>query len=144
MEWTYKRDETVAAAKTGIRRCVIVEAEEAVSKTSGNPMIVVTVRPSGSKAKVKSFIVKNANFDRNMTQFYESFTSIPEGSFDFVSWIGAEGIANFGINDRGYLEVKWWVSPEKCGELPPFEGEKPTQQTVEHFTPVADTDDMPF
>lgn len=144
MEWTYKRDETVAAAKTGIRRCVIVEAEEAVSKTSQKPMIVVTVRPSGSKAKVKSFIVKNDNFDRNMTQFYESFTSIPEGSFDFVSWIGAEGIANFGINDRGYLEVKWWVSPERCGELPPFEGEKPTQQTVEHFNPVADTDDMPF
>ena len=144
MEWTYKRDDSAPSAKTGVRRCVIMDVEEATSKTSGKPMIVVTVKPSGSNAKVKVYFVKNEYFDRNMTQFYESFTSIPEGSFNFVEWIGAEGIANFGLSDRGYLEVKWWVSPERCGELPPFEGEKPTQQTVEHFTPVGDTDDMPF
>ena len=53
--WDYTRDESRPDIKTGVQRCVIVGAEESVSKKTGKPMIVVTVKPSGSTAKVKNY-----------------------------------------------------------------------------------------
>ena len=142
--WNYTREEIKHDEQTGIRRCVIVAAEETVSQKSGRPMIVVTVTPSGSKTKIKDFIVQNDYFNKNMTEFFAAFPSITEGNFNFVEWVGAMGAANFGLNEDGYLKVKWFVSPAKAEHLPPFEGDKPTQQTVETFEPVSNEDDMPF
>ena len=142
-EWNYTREETKSEVKTGIQRCVIVAAEEGISKSSGNPMIIVTVTPSASNAKVKNYIVKNERFNKNMTDFFDAFPSIAEGNFNFIEWVGAEGAANFGLDENGYLKVRWFVSPAKAEHLPPFEGTKPEQQTVETYTEVSD-DEMPF
>lgn len=142
--WNYTREEETHENKTGIRRCVIVAAEETVSKTSGRPMIVVTVTPSGSKAKVKEYIVQNDNFNKKMTRLFNAFPSIAEGNFNFVEWVGALGAADFTLDENGYLKVKWFVSPDRAEHLPPFEGDKPTQQTVETFEPVSNEDEMPF
>lgn len=142
-DWNYTRDDTKAEVKTGIQRCVIVGAEEGISKSSGNPMIIITVTPSGSTAKVKNYIVKNDRFNKNMTQFFDAFPSIAEGNFNFIEWVGAEGAADFGTDENGYLKVKWFVNPGRAEHLPPFEGKKPEQQTVETFTEVSD-DEMPF
>lgn len=127
----YQREEReVQNNVTGKLRCVITGVEEAVSKTSGKPMIVVSVRPSGCKFTVKTYIVKNENFNRNMTAFFDAFPEITEGDFNFLTWVGAEGAAMFGEDDRGYLKIKWFLAPSKADGLPPFEGDKPERQFV--------------
>ena len=141
----FKREESQNTVVTGNRRCVIVAAEEAVSKSSGLPMIVVTVSPAGSKAKVKTYIVKNDKFNANMTKFFDAFPTIPFGTFDFVSWVGAIGAANFGKDENGYLKVKWFMTPTQASNLPPFEGEKPEKQSVTTLDDPEDDDgDLPF
>ena len=141
----YQREEREPTTKvSGKLRCVIVDAEEGVSKSSGKPMIIVTVRPSGTNFKVKSWIVKNENFNRNMTVFFDSFPEIREGDFNFLAWVGAEGAANFGEDDQGYLKVKWFLTPMQAANLPPFEGEKPERQEITSLDDGDDEDGLPF
>lgn len=144
-EWNYQREDSRTDALKGKYRCVIVDVEETTSKTSGLPMIVVTVRPSGTKFKVKTYIVKNDKFNKNMTQFYDSFPEIPEGTFNFVEWVGCEGAAEFGEDEQGYTRLKWFISAQKAEGLPPFEGEKPERQVVTKIDEMDDDDDeLPF
>lgn len=134
------------SALIGKRRCVIVGAEETVSN-AGNPMIVIKVRPSGCNFSVTTWLVKNEHFNRNATQFFDAFPEITDGDFNLLSWIGAEGAADFGEDEKGYLKVKWWVDAVKAQSLPPFEGEKPERQTIttlDEEEPYDDDDDLPF
>lgn len=126
----YQRDESSYLAKPGANRCVIVDAREATSKTSGKPMIVVTVTPSSSTAKVKVFFVQGEFFNKKMTQFFDAFPEIEEGNFDFDSWVGSVGAAFFGVDDRGYLTVKYFLKPDKAKDLPPFVGEIPPKGPI--------------
>lgn len=146
-DWSdYQREEREEQAKvTGKLRCVIVDVEETESKTSGLPMIVVSVRPSGTRFSVKSYIVKNDYFNRNMTQFFDAFPEIGDGNFSFLEWIGAMGAAMFDLDERGFLKVKYWISADRANLLPEFDGEKPEKQTVTSLEEVSDPDDgMPF
>lgn len=144
-DWGYKREDHQMDALKGKVRCVITDVEEAVSKSSGLPMIVITVRPSGTKFKVKTYIVKNDNFNRNMTTFFDSFPEIEEGTFNFVEWVGCVGAADFGEDENGYTRLKWFIPASKAESLPPFEGEKPERQTVAKLEEVEeDDDDFPF
>ena len=143
--WDYTRDESRPEVKTGVQRCVIVGAEEAVSKTSGKPMIVVTVKPSGSNAKVKCYIVKNERFNAQMTHFFDAFPQIPDGNFELFTWVGSLGAANFGTDENGYLKVKWWVSPDKAANLPEFEGDRPPKQELGSIKDEdTEDDELPF
>lgn len=142
--FNYTRDDSRPEQKTGVQRCVIVDAEETTSKTSGKPMIVVTVKPSGSTAKVKTYIVYNEYFNRNCTQFFDAFPEIEEGNFDLLSWVGALGAANFDLDENGYLKVKWFVSAERQTQLPEWEGDKPEKQTVTRLDDEDEADDLPF
>ena len=144
--WNYQREERESSAKvTGKQRCVITNVEEAVSKTSGKPMIIVSVRPSGCRFTVKNYIVQNEYFNSNMTQFFDAFPDIEEGTFNFLEWVGCFGAAMFGEDDRGYLTIKYWLSPERAADLPPFEGEAPERQTVTVLTEDdTEDDDLPF
>lgn len=126
----YQRDESTYLAKPGANRCVITDAREATSKTSGKPMIVVTVTPSSSTAKVKCFFVEGEYFNKKMTQFFDAFPEIEEGNFDFDSWVGSVGAAFFGVDDRGYLTVKYFLKPDKAKDLPPFVGEIPPKGPI--------------
>lgn len=147
-DWSdYKREEREEQEKvTGKLRCVIVDVEDTESKTSGLPMIVITVRPSGTVFKVKSYLVKNDKFNRNATQFFDAFPEIGDGNFDFLTWIGCEGAAMFDLDDRGYMKVKYWIDATKTDSLPPFEGEKPerVQITKLDADESADEEDFPF
>lgn len=144
--WNYQREEREGgAATTGKQRCVIVGAEEKVSK-SGNPMIEISVRPSGCKFTVKTYLVQGEYFNRNATQFFDAFPEIKEGDFTLLNWIGAEGAAMFDLDDRGYLKVKYFLDSVRAASLPPFEGDKPERQTVtslEEDEPGADDFDDP-
>ena len=142
----YQREEREEQAKvTGRLRCVITDVEETESKSSGLPMIVVSVRPSGTVFKVKQYIVKNEYFNRNMTSFFDSFPEIGDGNFNFIEWIGCEGAAMFDLDDRGYMKIKYWISADRAALLPEFEGEKPERQTVSKLEEDDNPEDgLPF
>lgn len=146
MTFNYKRDESEPSAKiTGRQRCVITGAEEGISK-SGNEMIVVKVRPSGCRFDVKYWLVNNEYFNRNATQFFDSFPEIEEGNFNLIEWIGCEGAAMFGLDENDFLELKYFISADRAKNLPPFEGDKPEKQTVTKLEDdeSGDPDDLPF
>lgn len=139
----YQREEQEFTPIVGKMRCVIVDVEEKVSK-GGDNMIVVTVTPSGTKAKIKYWLVDNEYFNRNATAFFDSFSKdIKEGDFNFLTWIGAEGAAMFKEGDNGYAEIAYFISADRAEKLPPFEGEKPPRQTVSTLT-ESDDDSLPF
>ena len=146
MDWGYTREEHQAKTVTGRQRCVIVDVEEATSKSSGLPMIVVTVTPSGTKFKVKNWIVKNDYFNRNMTTFFDAFPEIGEGNFNFIEWIGCVGAAMFEEDEQGYTRLKYFISPDKAENLPPFEGTKPERQKITALEedPAEDDGDLPW
>lgn len=145
--WNYKREEGDNNSNlTGKRRCVIIGAEESVSR-SGNDMIVITVRPSGCKFSVKTYLVQGENFNRDATRLFDCFPEIGEGNFELLTWVGCEGAALFGEDENGYLKVKRWVYPKQAESLPPFEGEKPERQTITSLDdPENEEDDgeLPF
>lgn len=149
-DWSfyYKREESKGSSKkaVGNLRCVITEAGTQTSK-AGKDMIVVSVKPSGSDFSVKNYMVKNEYFNRNMTSFFDSFKSIEDGNFDFISWIGAEGAAHFVLDENGYSKVKYFISADRAENLPPFEGTKPEKIEVtsieKEFSDVNE-DDLPF
>lgn len=150
MNWNYQREERTSGATTGKQRCVIVSAEEQVSKSTGKPMIVVGVRPSGCAFTVKHYLVSGEYFNRNATQLFDAFPEIPEGNFNLLEWIGAEGAAMFDLDPNGYLKIKYFIDSVKAAGLPPFEGDKPQRQEVfslDEDEPGADDfneDDIPF
>lgn len=139
----YKREEREETVKvTGKLRVVITDVEETTSKKSGLPMIVVSVRPSGTRAIVKTYIVHNEYFNRTATQFFDAFPDIGDGNFSFLEWIGAEGAAMIELDENGYMRVKYFIDSVKAADLPPFVGEKPERQV---FTKIEDEDDeLPF
>ena len=139
----YHREEAEFTPIVGKIRCVITDVEEKVSK-SGNNMIVITVNPSGSKAKVKYWLVDNDYFNRNATSFFDSFKEIKEGNFDFLTWIGAEGAAMFKEGDNGYAEIAYFISADRAANLPPFEGAKPPRQTITTIKESDDDSELPF
>ena len=60
--WNDYKPEVSSNATTGKHRCIVVDAEETISKSSGKPMFVITVTPNGSKAKVKKLYRKKRVF----------------------------------------------------------------------------------
>ena len=141
MSFNYQREETPKLA-AGNYRVVIVSAEQRTSK-SGKQMIVLGIRPSGTKITIYHYIVEGEYFNRNMTSFFDSF-DVDEGNFELVTWIGAEGAARLAEDENGYLKVKYFIRKDKAANLPPFVGEKPERQTVTKFEDLPSDDDLPF
>ena len=142
----FRREET-PILENGDYRVEIVSAEEAISKTSGKPMIVFAVRPNGSNVKIKNYLVQNEYFNRNATSIFDSF-NIEEGNFDLLTWVGAVGAAKIVTDDNGYLKVKYWINKKRAESLPEWQGEMPQRQTVTEiggtgFAEIQD-DDVPF
>ena len=142
----FQREDREESAKvTGRLRCVITDVEETTSKASGLPMIVVSVRPSGTTFKVKTYLVKNDHFNRNATAFFDAFPEITFGDFNFLSWIGAEGAAMFDLDDKGYLKVRYWIDAMKTADIPAFVGDKPERQSITTLDDDGDLDGgLPF
>ena len=140
--WNDYAREEVERPQPGDYRCHIVAAEEATSKTSGKPMIVVTVRLNGTNVNVKNYIVKNQYFNRNMTALFDAFPAIGEGNFNLLEWVGAIGAGKFDTDEQGYLKLKWFLKPEQAMKLPEWVGEIPERQTVTELED--DDEDMPF
>ena len=137
----YKREER-ERLKPGNYRVEIVSAEETESK-KGNPMLVIGIRPNGSNITIKHYIVKNDWFNRNMTEFFDSF-NIDDGDFTLPTWIGAVGAARLIEDDQGYLKVQYFLDQGRAEKLPPWEGPMPERQELVNLKEVADDEDLPW
>ncbi len=124
----------------GDYRVEITDVEETVSKSSGNPMLVITVKPNNVNIRIKHYIVKNEYFNRNLTEFYNSF-NIDFGDQNFLGWVGAVGAAKLVEDENGYMKIKRLIPLERQDNLPAWVGSVPVRQTVEGF--VSD-DELPF
>jgi hypothetical protein len=145
MSWNYTPEE-FKRPTPGNYRCVIVGAEEKTTKETHKKMIVISTRLNGTNVTVKNHIVEGEYFNRNMTNFFDAF-GIERGDFNYFGWIGAIGAVKVGEDDKGYLTVKWYLTPEQAKDLPAWEGEVPERQTVSKITDDKDgegEDDLPF
>lgn len=127
----------------GDYRVEVTDVEETTSKSSGNAMLVITLRPNGSNIRVKHYIVKNEYFNRNMTEFYDSF-DVDFGDQNVLGWIGAVGAAKLIEDENGYLKVKRLIHGDKQESLPPWAGKMPERQKVLLDENGDVDDDLPF
>jgi hypothetical protein len=143
--WDYKPEER-SRITAGDYRLEVLSAEEKLS-SKGSPMIVVVVRPNKSDVKISHYFVKNEYFNRNITEFFDSF-GIERGDFEFLGWVGAVGAGRLKEDEKGYLKVHYFLSPEKAEKLPPWVGEKPERQKVSElggdFNESIPDEDLPF
>ena len=107
--------------KPGDYRCVRLSAEVGHSK-AGNRMMIISIRPSGTKATVKNYIVDNDYFDSNFSQFLDAFPVLKDNSHpdNCFSWRGAMGAVKLTVNENGYFEIKRFISADKAEKLPEF------------------------
>lgn len=163
MSWsnyTYKKPEHVERTP-GNYRCIILNAESTISKSSGKQMLVISFRPSGTASTVKAYIVDNDYFDDNFSQFLDAFPGIksnpamanPDSCFQ---WRGAQGAVKLKVNDNGYFEPDRypWIEAGSSKEknLPEFiwkarDDEPQEMPTLQEFTELddsEDSDDIPF
>lgn len=139
---SYQREERHRLTP-GDYRVEIVSVEEKESK-AGNPMLVIGVQPNGSKIIIYHYIVKNEWFNRNMTDFFDSF-NIDDGDFTLPTWIGAVGAARLKEDDKGYLKVQYFISEDRAEKLPPWEGKFPERQELTTLTDMNEDDgDLPW
>lgn len=106
-------------------------------------MLVIGVRPNGSDVIINHYIVKNEYFNRNMTDFFDSF-NIDDGDFTLPTWIGAVGAARLKEDDQGYLKVHYFINKDRAEKLPPWEGKFPERQTLTKIDEIEDDGDIPF
>ena len=138
---SYRREERPRLAP-GDYRVEIVSVEEKESK-AGNPMLVIGVQPNGSKIIIYHYIVKNEWFNRNMTDFFDSF-NIDDGDFTLPTLIGAVGAARLKEDDKGYLKVQYFISEDRAERLPPWDGEMPERQELTKLEPLEDESELPW
>ena len=146
--YTYTRDEEALkrkpAAKPGNYRICIVDVQDKQSK-SGNDMIVVSYRLSGTETTVNDYFVKGEYFNSKMTKFFAAFPSIKEGSFVFPEWFGAMSGAHFVVDEvSGYLRFKYFLAPDEIMRLPEWEGPRPVQQTIQQLQESATDENGEF
>lgn len=141
--WSDFQREERARLAPGDYRVEIVGVEETTSKSSGKPMLVISVRPNGSTITIKHYIVKNEYFNRNMTEFFDSF-NIDEADFTLPTWVGAVGAAKLKEDENGYLKVAWFISEEKAYDLPEWQGEFPQRQEMTKFEELEDDGELPW
>lgn len=147
MAWEYQREEFAPRHLPGAYRCEIVEVSDNPSKSSGKPMITITLKINGTDLKVKYYIVEGPYANRNFTALFDSF-DIDEGDFDLVGWVGAVGAVMLvrDPNNQKFLKVAYFIPKTETGNLPPWKGPKPERQRIVNgnaFLQVEDND-SPF
>lgn len=139
--WNDYKYEEPQRLKAGDYRVEIVSASEEVSN-SGNPMIVVQLRPNNSRTVIRDYFVKGEFFNQKISRFFDAFPEIEKGNFEFITWTGAIGAARFR-EDGEYLKVHYYIDPERAAALPEWIGPKPERTTVMDFEELDDAE-LPF
>lgn len=141
MEWQFKREERqFDEIPEGTYRVRIVSAEKAVSKTSGNDMLVIKMEVSGFKPHIWRYISflpdRPEVTNRMLTEMFDSF-AIEDGNFNLASYVGKAGAAVIKHDEQGRAKISYFIKKDKQDNLPPW---KDTDTPTAGFTPVSDTD----
>jgi len=157
MAWSYKREEqTFEQVPEGKYRIRIKSAEKAVSKSSGNDMLALQFEVSGMPNILYHYIPflddKPEITNRNLTQFFDSFSGIEEGDFDMRHWIGKVGACKVSVdkNDPDRTRISYFIKADKQDDLPPWKNSKGEVAPVVGGVPFdngsgkEDDDDFPF
>ena len=144
MAWQFKHVEDYPEIPVGRYRVVIISAEKAVSKSSGNDMLVIKMLVSGYKSHVWAYIPflddKPEVTNRILTQMFDCF-QIEEGNFGLASYQGKAGGVAIKHDDDGKARFHYFLRRKEVDKLPPFEGEVPTF----HYDELPDVpDDDPW
>lgn len=141
---TYQPEERARLAP-GDYRLELAEAKTAVSK-SGRNMLVLTVRPNGSEIKINHYIVEGEYFNRNLTEFKDSF-EIAYDDDNLLTWPGALGAGRLYEDENGYMKVRYFLTGEKEDNLPPWQGVLPQRTVITELAAglePADEEELPF
>lgn len=147
MEWKFERvEQKFEALPVGKYRLRIKDAEKAVSKNSGNDMLIVTFEVSGSNQTLMHYIPFLADkpevTNRMLTAFFDSFGI--DGDFNLANWKGKCGgcqtkMEEYNGEDRA--KISYFLSKKQQEDLPAWQdGEK----KMPAVTPVDDDNDLPF
>lgn len=126
MAWQYKREErTYDEIPEGRHRIRILNAEKAISKNSGNDMLVLTLEVSGYHSSLWNYIAflpdRPEITNRMLTQMFDAF-GIEEGNFNLASYIGKAGAAQIKHDEQGRAKLQYFLKKGSEAELslPPF------------------------
>lgn len=127
MSWQFKREERqFDEIPEGTYRVRIVSAEKAVSKTSGNDMLVIRMEVSGQKPNIWRYIPflqdRPEITNRILTELFDSF-GIEEGNFNLATYVGKAGAAVIKHDDQGRAKVSYFLKKDKQDTLPPWQGD---------------------
>ena len=161
MAWEFKREESKGFSTNipeGDYRIRVKSAEKAVSKNSGNDMLVLQFDVSGFAETLYHYIVflpdRPEITNRNLTQFYNSFKDIPMGDFNLQNWVGKVGacrVKQEEYNGNAKAKIAFFIHKDKQANLPAWK--EPSGSTgaapaadADGFIPIPDNigDDLPF
>ena len=122
---------------------MIVDAEMAVSKSSGNDMLVIKLQVSGTQRNLWNYITflddRPEITNRMLTQFFDCF-GIDDGDFNLRGYIGKVGGCQVKHDQEGRAKVQYFLSKKQQEALPPWKGDAPVK-----FAEVKeDAGDLPF
>lgn len=148
MTWQFKREEPkFTEIPEGKYRVIIVNAEMAVSKSSGNDMLVIKLAVSGQAGHLWNYIVflddRPEITNRMLTQFFDSF-GIEDGNFDLNSYIGKAGGCTVKHDEQGRAKVGYFLSKKQQEVLPPWKGDSPAAENAGLGKLQDAGEDLPF
>lgn len=133
MAWNYERTErSFEEIPEGRYRVRIVSAEKAISKNSGNDMIVLQLEVSGQQSLLWNYISflpdRPEITNRMLTQLFDAF-DIEEGNFNLASYVGKAGAAQIKHDDDGRARLHYFLKKGSNAEieLPPFVSVRKTE-----------------
>ena len=154
MSWNFKREESSGFNTNipeGRHRIRIASADKAVSK-NGNDMLALKFEVSGYNSYIFHYIVfmndKPEITNRMLTQFFDSFSGIPEGDFDTSHWIGKVGactVKHEEYNGNVSAKIGYFIHANKQGDLPNWKEADGSETDSNGFMKVPDdAGDMPW
>lgn len=125
MAWAYKREEQqFKQIPEGDYRIRIKSADKAISK-SGNDMLTLQFEVSGESQILYHYITfmddRPEITNRMLTQFFDSFSGIPEGDFNMANWIGKVGachVKHDEYNGNPQAKISYFIRADKAQGLP--------------------------
>lgn len=151
MAWQFKREERqFDVIPEGRYRIRIKQAEKALSK-NGNDMLVLQFEVSGYSGVIFHYIVflddRPEITNRMLTQFFDSFSGIPEGDFNMQNWIGKVGACTIKHEDyQGQTRAKigYFIHKDKQTDLPPWKGTDGVEVDAEGYMHLGEDTEVPF
>ena len=147
MEWKFERvEQKFEQLPVGKYRLRIKEAEKAISKNSGNDMLIVTFEVSGSNQTLMHYITFLADkpevTNRMLTAFFDSFGI--DDDFNLANWKGKVGGCQTKMEEyqgEERAKISYFLSKKQQEDLPAWKDG--AEKKRPELTPAKD-DELPF